>query len=63
MSGGQPVGRAVRRDLPPRRPRPTSTDDLKATWTCKGCGAHFTTWAAAQRHSGQPQHRRIELDL
>ena len=59
------VGRGERRVLPPRPPRPTSPDDdtLKASWTCHNCRAHFTTWAAAQRHSGAPGHRRIELDL
>jgi hypothetical protein len=51
--------------LAPRPPRPAAdtAERLKTTWTCHNCRAHFTTWAAAQRHSNAPGHRRIELDL
>jgi rubredoxin len=34
-----------------------------AWWRCHYCGAEFTAWEAAQRHSHQPGHRRIELIL
>jgi rubredoxin len=56
------VGRAVRRAQPSTN-RPTSHDDMPTRWRCRGCGKVFTAWAAAQRHGGAPQHRRIDLDL
>jgi rubredoxin len=55
------VGRA-RRSAPPAA-RSTPGDDIPPRWRCRGCGKVFTAWAAAQRHAGAPEHRRIEIDL
>jgi hypothetical protein len=57
------AGRAVRcAPLSTNRPA-ADDDDLPPRWRCRGCGKRFTAWAAAQRHAGAPEHRRIELDL
>jgi hypothetical protein len=51
------VGRAAR--PAPVRTRPT-IDALKPLWRCRGCGKVLTSQAAADRHGGAPEHRRID---
>jgi hypothetical protein len=67
-------GRIRAADLPPElrrklagraaHPAPVRTrpaiDALKPLWRCRGCGKVLTSQAAADRHGGAPEHRRID---
>ena len=53
------VGRVTR--PAPARTRPTPPPDaVKPLWRCRGCGKVLTSQAAADRHGGAPEHRRID---
>ena len=53
------VGRAAR--PAPARTRPASEPAApKPLWRCRGCGKVLTSQAAADRHGGAPEHRRID---
>ena len=53
------VGRATR-PAPPRTRSASHADALKPLWRCGGCGKVLTSQAAADRHGGAPEHRRID---
>lgn len=54
------TGRAQRvRGSTPKRDRSDRCE--AARWRCHNCGAIFTAYAPAERHTNRPGHRRIGL--